>query len=207
MIAVGGDFFDFIELDEDRFALAIGDVSDHGVPAALFMALTATHLRVEAKAIADPERVLRVVNRHLLGMNDTGMFVTLLYGILDTRARTFHYARAGHELPLILSSEGEEVQFEHQRGQPLGLFDTPILDHGEVELLKGSVMALYTDGITDTVDDQKRRFGVDRFRAALTETIGDDSRQAVDHVWAEVESFRGSVEQYDDLTLLILKAH
>ena len=207
MIAVGGDFFDFIALEDDRFALAIGDVSDHGVPAALFMALTATLLRVEAKSGNKPEKVLRAVNRHLLGMNDAGMFVTLLYGILDTKARTFDYARAGHEVPLILSTQGEEIEFEYDRGQPLGLFDDLTLDHAKVALPEGSLMALYTDGITDTMNDQQHRFGLDRFRQVLSTSVRESAHAAVDRVWAEVEAYRGSVEQYDDLTLFILKAN
>ena len=207
MIAVGGDFFDFIALDDHRFALAIGDVSDHGVPAALFMAQTATLLRVEATSDTSPEKVLLTVNRHLLGMNDTGMFVTLLYGILDTNKRTFIYARAGHELPLVLSADGKEIPFEHARGQPLGLFEEVKLDRGKVELPKGSLMALYTDGITDTMNHQQIRFGSERFRAALSEAIDERARVALDRVWAEIDTFRGDVEQYDDLTLFILKAN
>jgi sigma-B regulation protein RsbU (phosphoserine phosphatase) len=135
------------------------------------------------------------------------MFVTLLYGILDTKARSFSYARAGHELPLILSKEGRGISFEHGRGQPLGLFETPTLDQADVELPEGSLMALYTDGITDTMDDKQVRYGTERFRAALSDSIGERARVAVDRVWEEVDAFRGDVEQYDDLTLFILKAH
>ncbi|TFH36831.1 MAG: cyclic nucleotide-binding domain-containing protein, partial [Anaerolineales bacterium] len=207
MIGVGGDFFDFIALDNQRFALAIGDVSDHGVPAALFMALTATLLRVEAISGASPEKVLRAVNRHLLGMNDAGMFVTLLYGILDTQTRSFQYARAGHEIPLVLSAKGKESHREHGRGQPLGLFDELTLDLGEVEIPEGSLMALYTDGITDTMNDQHIRFGVERFRKILSASINESAHAAVDRAWNELETYRGNTEQYDDLTLFILKAN
>lgn len=207
MIGVGGDFFDFISLDGERFALAIGDVSDHGVPAALFMALTATYLRVEAHSGADPGTVLRAVNRHLLSVNEAGMFVTLLYGILNTKARTFEYARAGHELPLVVSAAGKEIEVDHDQGQPLGLFDEPVLDQARVELPKGSLMALFTDGITDTMNANQERFGTRRFHSALAASVGERARSAVDRVWGEVEDFRGEVEQYDDLTLFILKAH
>ncbi len=207
MIGVGGDFFDFIALDDERFGLAIGDVSDHGVPAALFMAQTATLLRMEAKSGAAPDHVLRKVNQHLMGMNEAGMFVTLLYGILDTAKRTFHFARAGHELPLILSGDGFEVGYEHQRGQPLGILEDPLLDQAEIELPKGSVMGLYTDGITDTINAEMKRFGLERFRASLAGAIQERAREAVDRIWSDNEAFRGEVEQFDDLTLFILKAH
>jgi sigma-B regulation protein RsbU (phosphoserine phosphatase) len=207
MTAVGGDFFDFIQLNDDRFGLAIGDVSDHGVPAALFMALTATLLRAEAKPELLPDMVLQAVNRHLLSMNDAGMFVTLLYGILDTQTRTFQYARAGHEYPMALTSHGKEITAEHGRGQPLGWFDDLVLDQGEFELSTGSLMVLYTDGITDTMNNQQQRFGLEQFRVTLQGSLHRSARGVVDEVWNGLEVFRGAEEQYDDLTLLVLKAN
>lgn len=135
------------------------------------------------------------------------MFVTLLYGILNTKARTFEYARAGHELPLVVSAAGKEIEVDHDQGQPLGLFDEPVLDQARVELPKGSLMALFTDGITDTMNANQERFGTRRFQSALAASVGERARSAVDRVWGEVEDFRGEVEQYDDLTLFILKAH
>jgi sigma-B regulation protein RsbU (phosphoserine phosphatase) len=101
MSAVGGDFYDFIEFPDGRLGIAIGDVSDHGVPAALFQTMTVTLLRSAARAAPDPASVLRSVNRGLLEFNMSGMFVTVLYGLLDPRQREFSYARAGHEPPLL----------------------------------------------------------------------------------------------------------
>jgi serine phosphatase RsbU (regulator of sigma subunit) len=101
MSAVGGDFYDFIEFPDGRLGLAIGDVSDHGVPAALFMSMTVTLLRTAARREAAPADVLRSVNRGLLEFDMSGMFVTVLYGVLDPGQREFAYARAGHEPPLL----------------------------------------------------------------------------------------------------------
>ena len=104
MTSVGGDFFDFIELDQERVGLVVGDVSDHGVPAAIFMALTYSLLRAEAFRASSPGEALQAVNRQLLDMNPSGMFVTVLYGVLNRTTHDFQFARAGHDLPLILNA-------------------------------------------------------------------------------------------------------
>jgi phosphoserine phosphatase RsbU/P len=106
MSAVGGDFYDFVQFPDGRVGIAVGDVSDHGVPAALFMTMTVTLLRTHARrdasgSAAEPADVLRSVNRGLLEFNMSGMFVTVLYGVFDPRQREFSYARAGHEQPLL----------------------------------------------------------------------------------------------------------
>jgi len=106
MSAVGGDFYDFVEFPDGRVGIAVGDVSDHGVPAALFMSMTVTLLRTAARrdasgSAAEPAAVLRSVNRGLLEFDMSGMFVTVLYGVFDPRQREFSYARAGHEQPLL----------------------------------------------------------------------------------------------------------
>jgi sigma-B regulation protein RsbU (phosphoserine phosphatase) len=206
MQAVGGDFYDVIPLDNHLFAILIGDVSDHGVPAALFMSLTTTLTRAEAGAGLPPELVLRKVNQHLLGMNDAGMFVTLLYGLLDTNQKTFSYCRAGHEFPLIISAEGEEIPCFHKRGQPLGLFTDPVLDQSEIVINSGSSMVLYTDGITNTVDSEQAQFGLIRLAESLRNSRNKPAQSFVDELWKEIKVFRGSTDQEDDLTLLVVKA-
>src|SRR3712207_3101439 len=95
---VGGDFFEFVELGDDRVGIAVGDVTDKGMPAAIFMAQTHALLRAEAVRSAAPHEVLRCVNRHVVEMNAAGLFVTMLYGVLDRASASFSYARAGHEL-------------------------------------------------------------------------------------------------------------
>ena len=206
MAAVGGDFFDVIPLDNHLFAVTIGDVSDHGVPAALFMALTTTLVRAEASANIPPDIVLREVNQHLLGMNDAGMFVTLLYGILDTERRTFQYSRAGHEFPILISAEGEEIPCDSKRGQPLGLFADPVLEHSRVIIPPGSLMVLYTDGITNTFNTKQAQFGLKRLKESLVNSLDRSAQSFVEDVWEEIETYRGSADQFDDLTLLIVKA-
>ena len=118
--AVGGDFYEFIELGKGRLAIVIGDVSDKGLPAALFMALTYSLIRAEAARTKPPRQVLANVNRYLLEMNASGMFVTLIYAVLDPASGRLDYARAGHPLPLLLDAGGAPIPVPVQTGQVLG---------------------------------------------------------------------------------------
>ncbi len=205
MAAVGGDFFDFIPLDDDRFGIAVGDVTDHGVPAALFMALTATLLRVEARRTVSPKDVLTEVNRLLLSMNEAGMFVTLLYGILDCKKKTFHYARAGHELPLIMNPKGMWEKVDQATGQPLGLFDEPLIDEQTFDLPSDSLLVLYTDGIPNALDKKNQRLGLENFLAAISGEKSQPAQEICTLVLENMDEFRGEEDPYDDVTLVAVK--
>src|SRR5512136_2386394 len=115
--AVGGDFYAFIELDENRVGIAVGDVSDKGVPAALFMALTFSLINTEARRCSSPRELLSTVNQYLLSMNESGMFVTVLYGIFDRLTREFQYTRAGHDRPIVLDANGQLIELVVEPGQ------------------------------------------------------------------------------------------
>ncbi len=205
MAAVGGDFYDFIAIDDDRFGVAVGDVTDHGVPAALFMALTATLLRVEARRTVSPKDVLTEVNRLLLGMNEAGMFVTLLYGILDCKKNTFHYARAGHELPIVMNPLGKWENVGQTVGQPLGLFDEPLIDEQTLNLPRDSLLVLYTDGVPNALDKQIQMFGLENFLAAISEEKDQPAQELCTQVLKIMDAFRGEEDPYDDVTLVAVK--
>jgi serine phosphatase RsbU (regulator of sigma subunit) len=205
MAAVGGDFYDFIALDDDRFGVAVGDVTDHGVPAALFMALTATLLRVEAQRSGSPKNVLIEVNRLLLDMNEAGMFVTLLYGILDCKKNTFHYARAGHELPLVMNPHGKWENVGQAVGQPLGLFDEPLIDEQTLDLPSDSLLLLYTDGVPNALDKQNQRFGLENFLGAISGEKDQPAQELCTQVLETMDAFRGEENPYDDVTLVAVK--
>ena len=205
MAAVGGDFYDFIVLDDDRFGVAVGDVTDHGVPAALFMALTATLLRVEARRTVSPKDVLTEVNRLLLGMNEAGMFVTLLYGILDCKKNIFHYARAGHELPIVMNPHGKWENVAQAVGQPLGLFDKPLIDEQTIDLPSDSLLVLYTDGVPNALDQQNQRFGLENFLGAISGEKNQPAQELCTQVLEIMDGFRGEKDPYDDVTLVAVQ--
>ena len=150
---VGGDFFDFIALDGSKIGIIVGDVCDKGMPAALFMALTYACLRSEAHRHSDPAETLHAVNRQLVQMNRSDMFVTVFYGILDGNTHAFSYARAGHTLPLLLDRDKCVKQISVKLGQPLGIFTEPGIDEGWFLIPDGGTLLIYSDGLSETIDE------------------------------------------------------
>lgn len=204
--AVGGDLFDFIPLGPEKLGIVIGDVSDKGVPAAIFMALTYSLLRAEAARWPSPAQVLQAANRHLLDMNESGMFVTVLYGVLDCGQCRFTYARAGHELPLHLSRDGQEREAAKGLGQPLGLFESPPLDEQSIVLEPGDLLLLYTDGATDLTNEQGSRLGRDRLREMVQASPEDGAQAICDHTWAAMAEYQAESPQFDDVALVAIRA-
>ena len=202
MSSVGGDFYDFIELGEGKIGIAVGDVSDHGVPAALFMAMTATMLRTEAGRGTTPSEVLKQVNRQLQGTNNMGMFVTVLYGVLDMEAGTFDYVRAGHDPPLIINSAREQVKAPMESGMLLGVFDDPVMDLQTVSLEKGGTLLLYTDGIFEAINSDEVMFGQERVRNLVRDSGGLSAQELCQHLYNEVIDYQKPLSQQDDITIV-----
>lgn len=205
MTAVGGDFYDFINLGDERVGIAIGDVTDHGVPSALLMALTVTLLRAESRRESSPRDVLLRINRHLLEMDETGMFVTLLYGILDCPSGGFTYARAGHEIPILFDARGRAIDLQHQKGQPVGLFEDPLLDEQQLELPSGAMLFLYSDGAVDAINENGVRYGLDNLCKALKKRRKADAKIICESVWKSLTAYRGGALQQDDVTMLAIR--
>jgi sigma-B regulation protein RsbU (phosphoserine phosphatase) len=197
--SVGGDLCDFVPLKGDRLGIAVGDVSGHGVGSALFMALAFSLLRGEASRGAPPARVLRNVNRQLLDMSDSGMFVTMLYGILDGPRRQFAYARAGHPPPLLMDAHGERIRLPVDVGQMLGLFDDLRLDAQEVTLPLGGRLLLFTDGATEASDAAGCQFGEERLYECLSQSRGSSAAAFCQAAFEAVRSFCAEAAPEDDI--------
>ena len=180
---VGGDFYDFIPLTEDRVGIVVGDVCDKGIPAALFMALTYSSVRTEAFRQDSPGNLLRAVNRHLLQVNRTGMFVTLVYGVLDCRSGEFTYARAGHPAPLVLDGSARSVPVPYQRGQPLGLFDDPAVDEQHFTLPPGGTLLVFSDGLSETVESIPETPSLPEFCTSVLQGKRMDAQEFCDALW------------------------
>jgi steroid delta-isomerase-like uncharacterized protein len=199
---VGGDFYDFFELEDGRLGLVVGDATGHGVPAALVMASARSMLRAVAQTSDSPGDVLRRVNDPLATDIPPNMFVTCFYAILDPESGSLTYANAGHDLPyLYRNSAAEELR---ARGMPLGLMPGMGYEEKQTILKAGEAALLYSDGLVEAHDPEGEMFGFPRLRALVAEH--GEQRSLGDFLLEELHSFVGeSWEQEDDITLLTLR--
>jgi serine phosphatase RsbU (regulator of sigma subunit) len=199
---VGGDFYDFHLLSEDRLGVVVGDATGKGVPAALVMASARSMLRALAQASNSPGEVLRRVNDALVTDIPPNMFVTCFYAILDPKSATLSYANAGHDLPYLW--RGGDADELRATGMPLGLMPGMSYEQKEIELDCGQGVFFYSDGLVEAHDPKGEMFGFPRLRALVAEQgeeglLGDFCLEAL-------YSFVGEGwEQEDDITLLTLK--
>lgn len=205
MTAVGGDFYDVIPLDGDRVAIVVGDVSDHGVPAALLMAQTATLIRVLSPRHASPVEALREINRYLLRSNEAGMFVTLLFAVYDSKHGELAFARAGHELPVVFGRGGTEIISGEGVGQPLGLFEDVLIDEQRVTIETGGLAILYTDGVTDSLSPDGKLFGGGRLREIIDHDQTISPQLVCDRIFHSLREFRQGSPPMDDVTVVTVR--
>jgi serine phosphatase RsbU (regulator of sigma subunit)/ketosteroid isomerase-like protein len=199
---VGGDFYDFFELEDGRLGLVVGDATGHGVPAALVMASARSMLRAVAQASDSPGDVLRRVNDPLATDIPPNMFVTCFYAILDPESGSLTYANAGHDLPYL--HRNGEVEELRARGMPLGLMPGMGYEEKETILEAGAATLFYSDGLVEAHHPNREMFGFPRLRALIAEH-GEESSLG-DFLLEELYTFVGDGwEQEDDITLLTLR--
>lgn len=200
--AVGGDFYDFVEMPDGRIGIAVGDVTDKGVPAALVMARTHSILRAEASRSTSPADILSRANDLLVPEMPPKMFVTCLFAVLDPATGRIVIANAGHNLPFIRT--GDEVTELRATGMPLGLLPGIRYDEVEGEIAPDSNVLLYSDGLVEAHDEGREMFGFDRLREALR--IDDAGSELLDRLLETLNAFTGTEhEQEDDITLVTLR--
>lgn len=200
---VGGDFYDYFRVSGDGLATVIGDVSGKGITAALFMMRAMTLIRecmLEGKELS---RVLKQVNNELCDRNTEGMFVTVFVGILDLDTGRYRYASAGHQMP-CLCGEGVEVP-GLKPGLPLGIFEDEEYTCAETELGEGETIFLYTDGVTEAMNEKRELWGETRMKEALNEHRKESCDEIARAVGGAVAEFAGEADQSDDITMLLLR--
>jgi sigma-B regulation protein RsbU (phosphoserine phosphatase) len=201
---VGGDFYDFFLIDDQRLCFAIGDVSGKGVPASLFMALTKTMFRASGdRRDATAERILSTLNGDIYRDNDSCMFVTMFCGILDVRTGRVEFSNAGHNLPYVVSN-GTVTALTNPGGMALGVANSANLRAGHIVLSAGDRLVLYTDGVTEAMDTSEELFSQSRLESTLHGGSAQSSKAVVEEVVSEVRRFCAGAPQSDDMALLVL---
>jgi predicted ester cyclase len=201
---VGGDFYDFLEFEDGRVGLVVGDATGKGMPAALVMATTRGMLRAVVQSVESPGEVLARVNEALVAEIPPNMFVTCLYAILDPNSGSLRYANAGHDLP-YLRHHGGDAEELRARGMPLGLMPNTRYEEKEAVFAPGDNALVYSDGLVEAHDPQREMFGIPRLRALVSEH-GEEERSLQETLLEELYSFVGEGwEQEDDITLLTLR--
>ena len=202
---VGGDFFDVVRLDGNRVGLAIADVSDKGVPAALFMMSSRTWMKGAAISSPEPGTVLGEVNALLHEDNETQMFVTVLYAVYDPETGEFTYASGGHDAPLLVHSDGSSELLPLTGGIALGIVSDLAYGQNSVVLDHGDTLVLYTDGVTEAMNGEGEQFGIERLRKVFSNRAPKDANEAAHKIFEAVNTFADGAAQSDDITCLTLR--
>ena len=202
---VGGDFYDIVHMDNGQIGLAVADVSDKGVPAALFMMSSRTLLKGSAIGLGDPGKVLAEVNTLLTENNETMMFVTLVYALYNPANGELTYSNGGHCHPLVVHPDGTSEELTATGGVSLGVMAGLGYRQETVTLNPGDTMILYTDGVSEAMNAEGEEFGVERLQQVFAASPPVDARTANEAVMAAVAEFAGDTPQSDDITCLVLR--
>jgi sigma-B regulation protein RsbU (phosphoserine phosphatase) len=202
---VGGDFYDFFFVDNDRLCLSIGDVSGKGVPAALFMAVTRTLIKSTAKNDHSPASILTHVNDELSENNESCMFVTVFTGILDVNTGDFVYTNAGHNPPYIKHADGRAERLGNRHGPIIGAQAGQVYAEDTLRLAKAETLVLYTDGVTEAMNTAEQLYSEGRLASFLALDRTAHAEDAVNRVVVQVKEFEDGAVQADDITVMAIQ--
>jgi serine phosphatase RsbU (regulator of sigma subunit) len=203
---VGGDYYDFIEIDSDHLGVAVADVSGKGVPAAIFTASVRAALQTEARRKeARLEAIFTSLNEMACRDSSDNMFVALFYGVLQLSSRRFRYVNAGHCYPYLIDANGGESRLE-TGGCVLGIIPDRRFEQGEVRLAPRSTLVIYSDGVTDILNERGEAFGWNQFRQLILENPNTTAEVLRQKIYSATTTHKGNADQFDDYTLAIIKA-
>lgn len=214
---VGGDYFDFFQIDKDRYALVIGDVSGKGVPAALFMAVSRTLFRILVSQYPSPEKVLTMFNNKLVELDQgSNMFISIFYGMYNVKTGELLYSSAGHNMPYVryasppdhdpqAKSDGEFHQLPPVKTLIAGMIDGFDMELVKTKLTKGDILFLYTDGITEPINTENEEFGEERLESLLEKYSNLPLEDMCTKLVHEVSVFQQGMPQFDDMTVLAIR--
>lgn len=204
---VGGDYYDFVPLDQHRTGLAIADVAGKGISAALLMSVVQASLRGQLMGAGKNEiaELVKMLNRLICGSVSSARYVTFFYAQLDASEGELRFINAGHNAPLIYSREKDDFTGLHDGGPVLGLFPDATFNEGMVTMSPGDVLVAFTDGVTEAENSAQEEFGEQRLRAAVAASATKSAAEIMEHVASEVADWSKGVRQHDDITILVMK--
>lgn len=202
---VGGDFFDFFLVGEDKLVIIISDVSGKGVPAALYMVITKTLLKTEGLRETAPDKILSNVNNILYPDNEASMFATVFCAVLDINSGALDFANAGHNRPLLCAGSKTFEFIETSSGVPVGAAENFAFRAQRIQLSPGDIIFFYTDGVTEAMNEKGKLFS----EASLQKTLNDLREESAEKILSktkeEIDAFVGDTPQFDDMTMIVLK--
>lgn len=205
----GGDYYDFVQLDDHRVAVTIGDVSGKGIQAAFYMTFIKGILHSLCREVDSPSEILKKTNRLFYDNAPRGTFISLIYGIIDLKKQTFHFARAGHNPVLRINSKNGEVKELQPKGIGIGLsqghsFDNNI-ENLELKLCEDDILVLYTDGIVEALNEKHQFYGTGRLNKLLNSNKEHSAAELLRELSKDLQSYIGRAKQHDDMTMVIMK--
>ena len=203
---VSGDLFDYFFVDDDNLIFTIGDVSGKGVPAAIFMSIAQTIIKNNA-SYKKAKNIVTKANQDLCTNNMHQFFVTLFLGILNVKKGELNYCNAAHTKSFILKKNGIITELNQSHGLPLGLYTDKNYKDSKIELNEGDKIILYTDGVTDLLDDNKQRFGAERLKKSLVPLNELGPEELVAQIENTLDGFRGNAPQSDDICVFVIEYH
>lgn len=201
---VSGDLYDFFFVEPGKLCFVVGDVSGKGIAAGIFMAVTRTLIRATAIPGRTPLEILTRVNAQLARENQANLFVTMILGVVDTQNGQIVYGQGGHNPPVLLTAGGKP-SYEPPGGMPLGVFEDAKFGERRLQLKPGETLLVYTDGVTEAMNEARDLFGEERLLEAVSQSAALTAEKLTERVVEKVEDFVREAERSDDITLLALK--
>ena len=202
---VGGDFYDFFSLDDRHYCVCVGDVSDKGVAAALFMAVSRTVIRSKATGELSPAKILQYANNELSRDNEGNMFVTLFLAIIDITTGEVVFANGGHPSPIVRQANGDLVKLKGLHGPFLGAMEGFDYEQSQYRLGDGDSLIIYTDGVTEAMNTEKELFGDERLLKVLGHGSAGNADGLTREIVSAVRAFEAGAEQTDDTTVVVFQ--
>ncbi len=204
---ISGDLFDYRRIDDDHLYFLIGDVTDKGVPASLFMAMTRALVIAESKRESKPEKIFDAVNNQLCENNKNSIFVTAILGVIELKTGIINYCNAGHNYPYLTTKEGEVKMLKETHGLPLGIFPNQIYRTGKFVLTEGSSLFTYSDGVTESENKENKLYSEERLENLIQKSVNQtniSSNDLANSIIKDVDSYTEGMPPSDDITVLVV---